>query len=327
MLFRSNTEITFRVLQVPFFLLLLSFILMVSRQLLHMEMAEIAVYKSRGVSRKQILLMYLIQSVLITSAAALLAVPFSVFLVKLLGSASGFLAFSGSSTLDPAFSLDVLLYGLVSCILSVFIMLLPVIQQSKTTIVRHRADKYRKKDIALWQKYGLDLVLLGISLYGLFNYSSQKDAMLSRILSGKMLDPLPFLCSSLFLLGSGLLVLRLTTYLIHLIFFLFKKRWSPALYSSFAYILKTRKQQTYFTVFLFLTIALGIFNSSAARTINNNDEQNTRYLSGTDLVVCERWQNNGDSQDVQENDGTLIYQEPDFSKYAGFAHEIGRAHV
>lgn len=324
---KRNTEITFRVLQVPFFLLLLSFILMVSRQLLHMEMAEIAVYKSRGVSRKQILLMYLIQSVLITSAAALLAVPFSVFLVKLLGSASGFLAFSGSSTLDPAFSLDVLLYGLVSCILSVFIMLLPVIQQSKTTIVRHRADKYRKKDIALWQKYGLDLVLLGISLYGLFNYSSQKDAMLSRILSGKMLDPLPFLCPSLFLLGSGLLVLRLTTYLIHLIFFLFKKRWSPALYSSFAYILKTRKQQTYFTVFLFLTIALGIFNSSAARTINNNDEQNTRYLSGTDLVVCERWQNNGDSQDVQENDGTLIYQEPDFSKYAGFAHVVSTARV
>lgn len=233
---KRNTEITFRVLQVPFFLLLLSFILMVSRQLLHMEMAEIAVYKSRGVSRKQILMMYLIQSVVITSAAALLAIPFSVFLVKLLGSASGFLSFSDSNTLDPAFSLDVLLYGLVSCILSVLLMLLPVIQQSKITIVRHSADKYRKKNTSLWQKYFLDLVLLGISLYGLFNYSNQKDAMLSRILSGKMLDPLPFLCSSLFLLGSGLLVLRLTTYLIHLIFIVFKKRWSPALYSSFAYI-------------------------------------------------------------------------------------------
>ncbi|MGN0315073.1 MAG: ABC transporter permease [Fusicatenibacter sp.] len=324
---KRNTEITFRVLQVPFLLLLVSFILMVSRQLIHMEMAEIAVYKSRGLSRKQIITMYLLQSLILALVAALFAVPLSILLVKLLGSASGFLTFSGTHTFQPRFSFDSLLYAAVAVLFSVFTMLLPVISQSKTTIVRHRADKYRKGTAPLWQKYFLDLVILCVALYGLFNYSAQKDALLSRILSGKPLDPLPFLCSSLFLLGAGLLSLRLGTCLIRFIFWLFKKKWNPALYASFSYIIKTRRQQNYFVIFLFLTVALGIFNSSAARTINNNDEQNTRYLNGTDLIVRERWQSNRDSEDVQLNGGKIIYQEPDFSRYSGFDDVIHTAKV
>lgn len=317
---KRNTEIIFRILQIPFFLLLLSFILMVSRQLLSMELSEIAIYASRGVSRKQIFTMYLIQSLFITFSASILAIPFSWFLVNLLGSASGFLTFSKDNTLYPDFPFQVLLYMLVSCILSISIMLLPVIRQSKTTVVQRRTEKYRKRRSFIWQKYCLDFILLGISFYGLFNFSNQKDVILSRIISGKTLDPLPFLCSSLFLFGCGLLMFHLTTYIIRFVFFLFKKFWSPSLYSSFAYLTKTRKQQMYFTVFLFLTIALGIFNSVAARTINNNDEQNTRYLTGADLVLQERWQSNSDSLDVQENNGVLIYQEPDFSKYTELNH-------
>lgn len=315
---KRNTEITFRILQVPIFLLLISFILMVSRQLIHMELSEISVYKSRGLSRKQIIAMYLIQGLILALAAALLSVPFSVLLVKLLGTSSGFLTFSGSYTLYPEFSPDTLLYGTAAAILSVVIMLFPVIRQSKTTIVRHRAEKYRKNEAPFWQRYFLDVLILLVSLYGLFNYTGQKEALLSRILSGKTLDPLPFLCSSLFLLGGGLFMLRLSTYLIRLIFRLFQKKWSPALYASFSYIIKTRRQQNYFTVFLFITIALGIFNAQAARTINSNDEANTRYLNAADMIVCENWSNNGDSQDVQENGGTLVYQEPDFSRYESF---------
>lgn len=142
-----------------------------------------------------------------------------------------------------------------------------------------------------------------------------------------LLDPLPFLCSSLFLLGAGLLAFRIGTCLIRLIFRLFRDSWSPALYSSFAHIIKTRRQQTFFAVFMFITVALGIFNASAARTINNNDEQNTRYLSGADMVIRERWPNNADSRRVQENGAAVVYQEPDFSRYAGFDGVMSTARV
>jgi len=69
---------------------------------------------------------------------------------------------------------------------------------------------------------------------------------------------------------------------------------------------------------LILTIALGVFNAQTAGTINASEEDNIRYTVGADVVLQEKWKDN--SAQV-ENDPTLelIYEEPDFQKYADIA--------
>ncbi len=42
-------------------------------------------------------------------------------------------------------------------------------------------------------------------------------------------------------------------------------------------------------VFLMLTVALGIFNATVARTILSNSESNIRYETGATLVLKEQW--------------------------------------
>ena len=42
---------------------------------------------------------------------------------------------------------------------------------------------------------GADIVLLGVSLYGLYSFNNQKDLLAQRVLDGASLDPLLFLCS------------------------------------------------------------------------------------------------------------------------------------
>lgn len=51
--------------------------------------------------------------------------------------------------------------------------------------------------------------------------------MMEQVLTGETLDPLLYLSSSLFLLGCGLLVLRLQPLLLRIIFRLGKTGWRP----------------------------------------------------------------------------------------------------
>ena len=56
---------TLRVLQVPVLVLLAAFIFMVSRQILEIEQNDISILKSRGASKQQIILSYLLQSLIV----------------------------------------------------------------------------------------------------------------------------------------------------------------------------------------------------------------------------------------------------------------------
>ena len=136
------------------------------------------------------------------------------------------------------------------------------------------------------------------------------------ILAGKRPDPLIFLNSSLFIFAVGLVILRLIKYLIRFIYFLGRKKWKPALYASFLQITRTSKKQGFISVFLVMTIAMGIFNSNMARTINDNNRNREAYNAGTDLRVSEHW-SMGIYHDKDKN-SNWYYEEPDFERFTGY---------
>ncbi len=311
----KKVSVTMWVLQAPIFVLLAVFIFMVSRQMLDMEQNEIAVLKSRGANRRQLLTLYTLQSLILAAVAYAGGVALSPYLCQVLGSANSFLEFVRRSALDAQINSTVLLYGAAAALLSVLAMVLPVLRRSKTTIVSHKQGRnHRRSDRPLWQKLGLDVILLGVSLYGLYSFKGQKEALSQKVLEGASLDPLLFLSSSLFMIAAGLLALRVLPAVVWLVFTPFKKLWSPALYASFLRILRTRRSQGFIVVFLVITIALGVFNADAARTINGNKEDNLRYEIGADLVLQEKWSDN--SASLTDNPNLdLVYNEPDYGRF------------
>lgn len=311
----KKVSVTMWVLQAPIFVLLAVFIFMVSRQMLDMEQNEIAVLKSRGANRRQLLTLYTLQSLILAAVAYAGGVALSPYLCQVLGSANSFLEFVRRSALDAQINSTVLLYGAAAALLSVLAMVLPVLRRSKTTIVSHKQGRnHRRSDRPLWQKLGLDVILLGVSLYGLYSFNGQKEALSQKVLEGASLDPLLFLSSSLFMIAAGLLALRVLPAVVWLVFTPFKKLWSPALYASFLRILRTRRSQGFIVVFLVITIALGVFNADAARTINGNKEDNLRYEIGADLVLQEKWSDN--SASLTDNPNLdLVYNEPDYGRF------------
>lgn len=310
----KKVDVTLMILQVPVLVLLCAFLYMISRQLIEMEQSEISLLKSRGASRGQIFRLYLMQSSFLALLGLVLGLPLGSLLCRVLGSASAFLEFVQRRPLDISYTPEVFLYAAGAVVLSILMTVLPAMKQSGISIVRQKQSRARSKR-PLWQRLFLDVVILAVSLYGYYSFSHREEELLSAVMTGGALDPLLFISSALFILGASLFCLRLQPLLVRFIYFLGKKRWKPAGYASFLEILRTGRRQYFIMTFLMLTVALGIFNTTVARTILANAEKNLVYHIGADLVIQEVWDDNAGWVRLGYAD-ELVYTEPDYTKYA-----------
>ena len=90
-----------------------------------------------------------------------------------------------------------------------------------------------------------------------------------------------------------------------------KRFWRPASYASFLENRKNGRKQQFIMLFLIMTISLGMYHATVARSILQNARENAEYLDGADIVIREVW------PELQDENGasTGNYLEPDMTKY------------
>lgn len=309
----KKVSTTLLILQIPVLALLLAFIFMISRQMLDLEQNEIALLKSRGSSKKQILFIYFLQSAILSVASSIIGVPLGYFMTKALGSTNGFLEFIQRKALHVRLSGGVFWYTLGAIVVSIAFMVLPVIKDANVTIVNVKHKKNRSEKNIFSRVY-LDVILLAVSLYGLYSFTARRSELMKSMLEGDSIDPFLFICSSLFIISASLVGLRLQPLMIKLVYYIGRRKWKPAFFASFLQIIRTRKKQGFMMVFLMFTVSLGIFNATVARTILSNSEKGIRYTTGADLVLQQPWEDNSLLMQYYK-DLELTYTEPDFGVY------------
>ena len=315
----ATVSVLLWVLSLPMLLLLLSFIYMVSGQILQTETDEIAMMKSRGISRLEIIWLYVEQFSILSAVGLVVGIPLGLLLCKLAACTESFLVFGWKDTGGYRFVGSTVIYSLVAALVGILCMIIPVIGYSRLSIVQQKSQDKKQKQTQFWEKYYVDLILLGISVYLFYNYNRQQDVISLNMLKGEPLDPMIFINVSLFMLAWGLFMLRLIHWIVTLIYKMGGNRWSPALYASFLQITRTFAKQGFISIFLVMTIAMGIFNSNMVRSINENAAQRVAYNVGADLVYGEHWI----SKTYRPERGVVIsmYEEPDYQRYAGLKEQ------
>lgn len=325
---RASISVMLWVLEIPILGMVIAFIYMVSRQIVDSESGEIAMLKSRGFSRFQVIKMYSVQSGMLAMGAFVVGIPLGYVLCKIAASTTNFMTFNGQESGFYKFIPQMLLYGLLGVLIGIIFILLPVLQRSKISIVEQKAD-YSIGKRMLWEKCFLDVVLLGVSVYLLYNYIKSIEQIREKALSANKMDPMIFLNTCLFIVAAGLVVFRLMHYLSQIVYTVGKNKWKPVTYVSFLQITRSLRKQCFISVFIIMTVALGLFNTNIARTINQNNKNRIEYSTGADVVTNERW----NFRDWLANDMTYKrrYLEADFSKYEqlvvdGYCDHIARVY-
>ncbi len=329
----SQLSMTLWIILVPLLIMLAFYIFMVSQLIVKSEENEIAVMRSRGASSGQIFKLYFLEGLILSIIALIIGPPLGLMLCKILGSSNGFLEFVSRTAIPVKLDITAYLYSLIAVAVFMITMLIPAYKTSKQTVVERKRKKSRNTGKPLWQKFYLDLVLLAISIYGRLQYEDFKVllAKTGETATTVSIDPLLFLISSMFIMGCGMLFLRLYPYIIRLIFWIGKKKWSPTLYASFIQVGRSSGQERFLMLFIILSIAIGIFNANSARTLNQNIEDKIAYTNGADIRLDVYWMSNeetieasssGDSsifdgQGSSSSSEQLRYIEPPMSTYNG----------
>jgi len=290
---RERLGVVMLSLYAPVMIMLAFYLYMTANLIVERQKTEIAVLRSRGASRLQVLLAYAAEGIMLGTAALAAGPWLGVLFTKILGASSGFLTFVDRAALDVELNGEVWAVAAASAYGASLLALLPAARAARTSIVDRKRQSARLERTPFWHKSGIDFILIALAVWMLLNFRRQAADMRELALDAGSLqvDPLLFVMPAALALGGGLFILRLYPWFIRLVYRLGRRWWPPALYSTLVTISRSSGQYLGIKLFLILTMATGLFSANAARTIGDNMENKIRYAIGADIVLTTRWEN------------------------------------
>lgn len=286
----------------PILVLVFYYVSMNSRQALERQQQDIATLRSRGGSTKQIFWLYLLEGIILGLVALFVGGILGFIMAKSIGSSSGFLEFVSRKTIPIEVSLTAILYGLAAVLFAVLASVIPAIQYAKQSIVNHKQEMARKSKKPFWYRFGFDFILLGVAGYGWYLFKQRELTLVQTGLTADQLQvhPLTFFVPALSLFAVGLLFLRLFPFLLKSLLFLSKKYAPTSVYLGMTQLARSARQYHPIMLLLVLTLGLGVYNSSAARTIDMNSNDRLWYQNGADVVLQAIWEGHADQEALQK---------------------------
>jgi len=236
----ANLKSMLWILQIPSIVMLAFYLFMVSQLNVEQEKNEIAVFKSRGASSAQIFAIYAMEAGVLGLATLIIAPFIGLLLCNFLGVSNGFLEFVNRTGLSARLSLDAFVYAFVAVAIFFVTTMLPMIPASKLSIVKYKQSKAKVVKMALWEKLCIDIILIAGSLvwYYLTARRIKKLFADGTYVSDGTIDPLIFVFSTMFIMGAGLLFIRVYPYLLRLIYHLGKRFWSVPQYIAITSVVR-----------------------------------------------------------------------------------------
>ncbi len=291
---------------IPIVGLILYFISLIASMVVQRGQNEIAVLRSRGTTRQQIVLVYLLEGVIIGVIGLTLGLLLGRGLAGIMSRTETFLTLNASAeSLPILISSQAVQYGLIGVGLSLLALLIPATWSSRFTIVSFKAQRARSMQKPLWQRYFLDLLLLLLPLYGW--YLLRQQGTISALSSGDDLfsNPLLFLVPALFCFSLSLLFIRFFPHLLSLLAYSAEHFPGVVGLLTLRQLARAASQYTGSLVLIALTLSLATFTASMALTLDDHLIDQAYYAVGADLNLAELGENTEEAEQA-----TLPGQEP-----------------
>ena len=279
------------ILSLPALGMIFYYIILTANLTIKRRSNEIALLRSRGSSIFQIVINYLVEWGFLSLIAYFVGPQLGLVIARLMGASAGFLDFVSRGPLPVIIPPDAHIYIFVTIAAVLGSCLFLVIPAAGESIVSYKQKVARENRKPFWQRYYLDVLFFFFSIYGYRELSKQISNLQSGAAAGNqyMLDPLLFLIPVLFLATAGLLSLRIVPLLIRIFSFFVEKLPEVSLTVTLRQFFRNSGQYSPLIFFIIMTVSLGIYSSSIARTLEQNFIDSLMYEHGADVVLTERW--------------------------------------
>ena len=277
--------VTLALFSVPLLGLIWYFTLQVGAMVVQRQQQEIAVLRSRGSSRLEVLAMALGEGFVLGAAAVLAGVPLGVAAAQLILWTESFLRF----TVDGGPAARLLpaswRHGVLVVLVALPAILIPALRASRRTIISYKQERARSSHVPLWQRLFLDILLLAPALYGyqqLRNNRMIGVPGITQVADDPFRNPVLMLAPALLVFALALFALRIIPIVLALLTRVLKRAPGIALL-ALQFLGRTPQGYSSLVLLIMLTLSLAVFTASMARTLDQYSVDRARYAAGADV--------------------------------------------
>ncbi len=282
--------VTLVLFSVPLIGLLGYFMSQMAGLVVERQKEEIAVLRSRGGSYSQVIALALGEGLALGAAALLAGTALSLPIAQALLWTRSFLEFARLEGPPPTLLDASLGHGALVVAVAAPIILLRSLSAARRTIVSAKQERARETHAPLWQRLGLDLLLLIPALYGyqqLRLHGMIAVPGLTISADDPYRNPLLLLAPALLVLALALLALRLVPRVLALL------AWAlgglpGALPTALRFLGRTPSAYSGPLLLMICTLSLAVFGASMAGTLDQHSADRARYSAGADVRLAYR---------------------------------------
>lgn len=303
----SVLTLTLTVFSIPVVVLLSIFLMMIIGLVVDGQSNETAVLRSRGISPLQIVSLATIEGLIMGGIALAFGLLIAGVFTQLIGNTRSFMDFNYSASFIVSYPATIMTTAELALLFTIVIRIVPTVSTSRHTIISYKNDRSRVIRRPLWQRLGVDILLMIV--IGYFYYQIVQQGSLIDIEGIDSIEeaydqPFVFLLPPFTILAFTLFLLRLLPFLLRILAGIIQ------LTNDVGLLIVTRQlqrnPQAYYLplILLISTTSLGIYTASFARTIDRYLYEQQYYRVTADISVRVF------SQDVSDGAGNASSSAP-----------------
>jgi putative ABC transport system permease protein len=284
---------TLTIFSVPVLGLIGYFVVLVAGLVVQRQSNEIAVLRSRGASRLQVMGIYFIEWLLIGLAAISVGTLLGQLAALFMTWTKSFLDFQPAESLPIAMSSDAWARAIQIIVLMIVAGLIPAFLTSRYTIVSFKSERARANQKPFWQRAYLDILAMIPIGYGWWMLK-QQGSLGSIDASGigdPFNNPLLLIAPTLFIFVGALLAVRFFPVIVRILEWVAGRLPGISAVTALRYLSRTPSAYSGPILLLIITLSLAGFTASMAKSLDSNLLEKNRYIAGGDARLFDLGQN------------------------------------
>lgn len=286
---------TLTIFSVPLFLLIGYFVVLVAGLVVQRQSNEISVLRSRGASRTQVMLVYLLEALLLGLVTLALGLLLGQAAALAMVWTKSFLTLQIGEQLPISLTREAWQRAWQMLALMMLASLLPALAAARYTIVSFRAERARASRPPLWQRMYLDLLLLVPVGYAYYLLRQSGPMAFGGEDSDPFANPLLLLAPTLGIGALALVSIRVFPLVMRLCAAVFARLPGIAAVTAFRSMARAPILYTRPLLLLTLTLSLATFTASMAATLDSHLNERAFYETGGVLQIADYGQSTAPS--------------------------------
>ena len=281
--------------------IVLFYLVLVSTMVVERQSSEVALLKSRGAGLSHIMSISVLEGLLLVGLALGLGPLVAREAIAFLGYSPAFEGLTGGARLSVELNGEVYIWAAVGAILSFIALIWPAWQSNRATVVHFARSTSRPEDKPVFQRYYLDLVVVGVGALLFFQLQDSGSLVTEDLFGGLQQDPLLLIAPAVFVVTVAVLFLRLFPLILSAFGGIARLVGGASMQMVLWHLTRAPVQPGRLALLLIMATSLGMFGGTFGATLDKSFDDRASYESGAAIRLADL-RTGGASVAMLEND-------------------------